>query len=297
MGALHWSFIQHFPLKLSVSDFILMIGQGIAKHMEVHAEELRPIFVNHQGKEKIEIERNDLIMGAENDWSTIFGEFSAEIQKRVKTDLYDVMIDDTSVATKLTKISSEIAIMDAYKQYFEYHVMCICGIPKITLVGRPDDWEKLRTKVKNLNELNKDDRLKLNWWLEKLVPLVDKIVDQAKSRNIDQAFWKNIYHFQETKSFYVPSKKISGWIMTFNPYLQRMSPKNGDMMDYEYYRNEFTEDIHPEAIIHGISKVPFNWTCLGKKEEMVFYGGCLGARQLENLQIEPVYFYAVTHKK
>ena len=296
MNAVHWAFIQHYPLKLSVSDFILMIGQGLAKHMEVHAEELRPLFVDFEGKEKIVIERNDLLIGGENDWSTVFGEFSEAIKERVKTDFYDIMIDDTSVATKLSRIASEIAIMDAYKQYFDYEVTCICGIPKITLVGSSEDWEKLRKKVKSLQDLNKDDRLKLNWWLDRLVPLVDQIVDQATSRNIDRTFWANIYHYQEKKSFYTPSKIISGWIMVFNPYLQRKIYKaNEERCDYEYYQNEFG-DVYPDSLIPGFSKVPFVWTNPGKKLEMAFYGGCLGARQLDDLQIEPVYFYAVVHE-
>jgi len=296
MNAVHWAFIQHYPLKLSVSDFILMIGQGLAKHMEVHAEELRPLFVDFEGKEKIVIERNDLLIGGENDWSTVFGEFSEAIKERVKTDFYDIMVDDTSVATKLSRIASEIAIMDAYKQYFDYEVTCICGIPKITLVGSSEDWEKLRKKVKSLQDLNKDDRLKLNWWLDRLVPLVDQIVDQATSRNIDRTFWTNIYHYQEKQSFYIPSKIISGWIMVFNPYLQRKTYKaNEERCDYEYYQNEFG-DVYPDSLIPGFSKVPFTWTNPGKKLEMAFYGGCLGARQLDDLQIEPVYFYAVVHE-
>ena len=298
MNALHWSYIQHYPLKLSVTDFILMIGQGLAKHMEKYAEELRPQFVDFKGKEKIIISRNDLVIGGQNDWSTVFADFSEEIKKRVKTELHEVMIDDTSVATKISRIASEIAIMDAYKQYFEYEVMCICGIPKITLVGSKDDWEKLRKKVSKLQEMNKDDRLKLKWWLDKLVPLVDNIVDQAISRNIDKSFWKNIYHYQVEEGIYIPSKIISGWIMIFNPYLQKSKPKasQGESNIYEniIFQNEF-DQVCPDNLITGISKVPFTWKDPQKSLKMIFYGGCLGARQLEDLTIEPVYFYAVAH--
>ncbi len=46
MAAAHFAYVSHYPLKISVSDFILMIGQGIAAHLEIHAEDVRPYFVN-----------------------------------------------------------------------------------------------------------------------------------------------------------------------------------------------------------------------------------------------------------
>ena len=51
--AIHSAYMGHYNLKLSVSDFILMIGQGIAHHMELHAQELRSHFVNFEGKERM----------------------------------------------------------------------------------------------------------------------------------------------------------------------------------------------------------------------------------------------------
>jgi len=288
MSAIHWAYIQHYPLKLSVSDFILMIGQGLAKHMEKHAETLRKEFVNHDGKELIEIKRADLIPGREdNDWSTVFGQFTDEIKKRIKTDLYEVMIDNTSVATKLSRISSEIAIMDAFKQYFEYQVTFICGIPKITLIGSNEDWEKLRSKVKKLKELNKDNRLLLDFWLDKLVPLVDQIVDQVTSQNIDKSFWRNIYKWQIPEDGYDPRPFITGWINVFNPYLVDRSG--------EPLQSDFGE-IPPSALISGFSRVSFIWKIGEERLPMNFFGGFLAAKmEKEDNTVEPAYFYAVTH--
>jgi len=288
MSAIHWSYTQHYPLKLSVSDFILMIGQGLAKHMENHAEDLREQFVDHKGKELIEVKRADLIPGREdNDWSTVFGQFTDEIKKRVKTDLYDVIIDDTSVATKLSRISSEITIMDAFKQYFEYQVTFICGIPRITLVGSKDDWEKLRSKVAKLKELNKDNRLLLDWWLEKLAPVVDQIVDQATSQKVDKAFWQNIYKWQIPEKGYDPQPFITGWINVFNPYLVQ---RNGKVFQSTF------DKISPKVLISGFSRVPFVWAIGEEKIPMNFFGGFLGAKMAkEDNTVEPVYFYAVTY--
>ena len=300
MSAVHFAYINHYPLKLSVSDFILMIAQGLAKHMEVHAEDLRPHFVDFQGKEKITVGREDLIPGANNDWSTVFETFADEIKTRVKTDLHDIMIDNTSVATKLSKIASEIAIMDAFKQYFEYQVMCICGIPKITLVGGKDDWEKLRSKVKKLKELNTGDKLQLDWWLKRLIPLVNTIVDQATSEKINASFWQNIYQWTGPSRPYDGSPMISGWINIFNPYLidnfDEQIGENGhkDVYKPKLYRNIFGE-VHPNRLPSGTSKVPFVWIAGEKEIPMSFHGGFLGAEILADTTIQPVYFYAVTY--
>lgn len=63
----------------------------------------------------------------------IFEEFSTQIRNKIKKDIYDVVIDDTSVATPTTKIVSELNLMDSMQRYFEYIMRCICGFPKITL--------------------------------------------------------------------------------------------------------------------------------------------------------------------
>lgn len=157
VGALHTAYQNHYPLKLSVSDFIILIGQGLGKHIDQNAEKLRKHFVNHEGKEMIEIRRDDFVMGQQNDWSTVFGEFAEEIKKRVKADVYDVVIDDTSVATPTSRIVSEITLMDCMKSYFKFGWSTYCGIPQITLEGNVSDWEKLREKVKKLSEMNTED--------------------------------------------------------------------------------------------------------------------------------------------
>ena len=183
--ALHTAYESHYPLKLSVSDFIILIAQGLSKHINRYPEELRKYFVSHEGKEEIVIDRDEFVLGKQNDWSTVFGDFAQEIKSRVKADIYDVVIDDTSVATKTTRIVSELTLMDCMKSYFDFTVRTRCGIPQITLEGTKDDWEKLRQKVNKLVEINKDDCLCLNWWLSYLIPVVNEICDTAITQKVN----------------------------------------------------------------------------------------------------------------
>jgi hypothetical protein len=48
VAAVHRAFMYHHPLCLSPDTIWLMIIQGVANHINVHAEELRPWFVSHQ---------------------------------------------------------------------------------------------------------------------------------------------------------------------------------------------------------------------------------------------------------
>jgi len=190
--AIHTAFMEHYHLVLSPSDFIIWIGQALSHHVRANAEKLRYYFVNHEKKELIEIVRPELKIGKNCDWSVIFPEFAEEIRKRIKLDFYDIVIDDTSVATSETRIVSQIALMDAMQHYFDYKVAESCGFPKITLKGTVDDWKKLKSKVEKLEKMNKDDCLLMGWWLKQLVPIVNKICEAGIDRKIDRNFWTNI---------------------------------------------------------------------------------------------------------
>jgi len=281
--AIHTAYQSHYPLKLSVSDFIIMIGQGLSKHINNNAEKLRDNFVNFEGKETIEIRRDGFVMGKQNDWSTVFGDFAVEIKKRVKADVYDIVIDDTSVATPTTRIVSEITLMDAMQSYFQYLVSTLCGIPQITLEGTKEDWEKLRQKVNSLVDLNKDDKLDLKWWLDSLVPVVDKICDTAIKKVVDTEFWCGIYKYE---SFGSGSPQISGWINVFLPYLVRG-------------RNTFPNPVIDTNQIPTLySKVPFTWNYSGTYYPMDFYGGFVGAKYNSNDNtVQPAHFWTVVYNQ
>src|SRR5512138_81120 len=50
LGAVGRAFAEHRPLVLSPDAVWLTIAQGVATHVRLHAEELRPRLVGHQGR-------------------------------------------------------------------------------------------------------------------------------------------------------------------------------------------------------------------------------------------------------
>jgi len=282
--ALHTAYEQHYALKLSVSDFIILIGQGFGKHMDINSEKLRKHFVDHEEKEEIAILRDGFVRGQQNDWSTVFGEFADNIKKRVKGDIYDIVIDDSSVATPTSRIVSELTLMDCMKGFFDYVVVTRCGIPEITLQGAKEDWEGLRTKVRKLNEMNKDNCLQLDFWLKQITPVVDKICETAIDKKIDREFWSGIYKYSNPGS---GTPFISGWITKFFPYLP-------DGV------NKFTEpaQIKTNNIPKQISSLDFIWDYHNTLIGMKFHGGFLGAKYDNSTKtVEPTYFWTVVYDK
>jgi len=280
--ALHTAYQSHYALSLSVSDFIILIGQGLGAHIDKHAEKLRTNFVNHKGKEKIQVHRDEFVKGQQNDWSTAFGEFADEIKKRVKADVYGVIIDDTSVATPTTRIVSEITLMDAMKNYFAYEMVSSCGIPQITLEGTPEDWQKLKDKVQKLVEMNKDNCLELKWWLDQLVPVVDKICEAGISRKVDVEFWSRIYKYRGGSG----GPTITGWITKFFPYLSTGV-------------NSFDNDsVKTNKIPKQICEVPLTWNYFGTEISMKFSAGFLGAEfDAASHQVKSAHFWCVTYQE
>ena len=295
--AIDRAFEAHYYLKLSPSDFIIFIGQALAHHINQNAEKLRKNFVDHEGQADIIVQRMDISLGGNSDWSTVFEDFSKEIKKRVKNDIYDVVIDDTSGATPITKIVSEITLMNSMKNYFRFVLKGGCGLPKVTLKGTPEDWKKLQAKVEKLQEMNKDDCLQLDWWLTQLVPVVKKICDNAINRNPDRKFWGNIYK----QSFEYTLDWVNGWITVFFPYLSgpnglypNPSVLSGDNVNFKY------KGWNPDHAPKGICEVPFIFkdVITGQEAKLHFYGGHMGGKyNKDDDTLEIAYFWCVAHDK
>jgi hypothetical protein len=56
LGAIGRAFAEHRPIVLSPDAVWLTIAQGVAQHVRLHAEELRPLPVNHSGRRRLTVE-------------------------------------------------------------------------------------------------------------------------------------------------------------------------------------------------------------------------------------------------
>jgi Domain of unknown function (DUF4419) len=264
--ALHQAFNDHRPLSLSPDMIWLLIAQGLAEHINCHAEELRSHFVKHQGKVNIVVRRDDFVKGnSTNDWSKVFTEFSTSIRQYIGETNHNILVPTFSTTGVVEKAATEIVLLDAVQSYFEYEVDTLCGIPQIQLEGNIADWQHLLERTIQI------DRYQLEWWVDALIPILEQFV-LAVQGNPDRDFWRSIYKYDDSSG----GITITGWITEFFPYLQEERYVPAKVSFQQRYQNE---EIQISSFPSGLAKAPFLWKYLETDYEMEFLGGFVGVKQ------------------
>jgi len=294
VAAIHLAFMKHCPLSLSPDTIWLMIIQGVANHINARAEELRPKFVRHQGKIKIEVRRDDFVKGSpENPWSEVFKEFSVQIRDHVGPTI-DLFVPAFSTTGPVERAASEVVLLDAMQSYFDYDLFTGCGIPTITIEGTQEDWQALAERVLGFEDLG------LRSWLEILSPILRQFV-RASQGEVDRTFWRSLYKFNSQSGGPV----ITGWITAFFPYLKDRRTGRASAPSQiltEDTKSELEEMLYPgekprtgwatgatiEYLPSGLSKAPFRWDYGERSFDMEFLGGFVGvAQDQESLTLRP----------
>ena len=209
LAAVHAAFSNHYPLVLSPDVIWICIAQGMAQHINANPEKLRRRFVSHEGKETLTV-KNDFKKGSPaNPWPEAFDQFSQEIKMHIGGEMHDLLTPNFTTTGPVERAAAQIVLMDCFKQYFCYRMVCICGIPEITLKGSVEDWKLLREKAVSLAAYD------LEWWIDALRPILDQFV-AAASGQVDKPFWSSIYKLKKAYGRDV----INGWVVTLFPYLQ-----------------------------------------------------------------------------
>jgi len=253
----------HRPVVLSPDMIWLLISQGFARHIDNNREALRHKLVNFEGRKVLTVMANDIKLGnANSNWEALFPQFNQQISLFTGKKFVKNLTADFSTTTPTTKIASEITLMDGMKSYFVYQVILIgCGIPRVTLEGTVEDWEKVLQKIKFIKQYD------LNWWTTELEPIVKEIILAKKGKPNNQ-FWMNMIKVHTTKA-YGTINTIDGWITKLFPYNKKGLKTN----------------FKPISDIGGLAselvKVPFVLENKedGKTYNMEFWAGFVGLKQ------------------
>lgn len=207
--AIHLAFSRHLPLELSPDAIWLTIVQGFSHHINKFPEDLRGRLVAHQGQRDLEQEIDK--WGPKELAAAVAG-FSRQIREATDPAIHDALICDFTTTTTEARTASEVAIMDTYSHYFRFTIsLCICGIPKITLTGSVDDWQRMRERIEIFESFGMD------WWVQRLRPILDHFV-LAAAGEPDREFWQGMYKFRPPKGPYSASM-VTGWVVDLFPYL------------------------------------------------------------------------------
>jgi len=205
LDAVSRAFVDHRWLVLSPDAVWLTIAQGVAQHIRLHAEELRPKLVGRQGREALTLEMLEPPANAD-EWRAVIEQLGKEVVRGAAgADLFEC---DFSTSTEVERTASRVIMLDGYSPYFSYSVQCVCGIPRITLTGTVEDWRKIRSRIDRLPEFG------LEQWARSLAPIADEFV-QAASGEPNLWFWQRIYNPADAYG----GEVITGWIARLYPYL------------------------------------------------------------------------------
>ena len=205
MQAIHTAFSEHRPLVLGPDCIWLTIVQGFGHHVQENAEELRHQIVRHVGKRALIVSARSLDA---DQWPGLVSQFNDLIRGNSDPVLYETLMCDFSTTTPNIRTGLQVALMDVYESYFEYDVMCVCGIPAITLEGTAEDWQRMRERIEVLATYG------LETWVARLIPILDEFVATAKGRP-SRKFWQAIYKPRKAYA----TELATGWIADLFPYL------------------------------------------------------------------------------
>ena len=205
IDAVHVAFGQHRPLTLSPDSIWLVIAQGFGHHVAENAKALRHRLVRHQGRCELIVKSDDLTLTS---FEQAIASFSSQIQQATNPVLHETLICDFSTTSPAIRTASEVALMDSFSSYFTYSMMCVCGIPKITIEGTLDDWQRIGARVKVLATYG------LEWWVSRLRPILDQFI-LAADGHPTREFWKAIYKPVQAYG----DKVATGWVTDLFPYL------------------------------------------------------------------------------
>lgn len=300
LSAIRLAFYDHLPLRLSPDVIWITLARGFALHVNEHAEELRHRFVRHSGQERLTVTRLDFFPGQDNPWPEAFEEFSDQLAERTG-GLASHVQADFSTTGPVERAVSHLMAMEAFKSYFEYEMLCGCGIPSITLTGTVTDWEKLRTKAHAFAEFGLED------WVAALDPILAQF-ERAKAGQVDAEFWQSLFRYHSSSGPAV----MTGWANVLFPYFkdadERLSP-NPVLKDWKQRleigeRQQWKERWNdPQGI--GIPAVPTCFTSVpltvfwgAQKTNMRLVGGLMGVTQeAETLTVEPECGWAVIYEE
>ena len=279
----------HYPITISPDMIWILIMQGFSRFMEKYENLVRERFVNFTGKKDLKLERLQYspYNASKEVWDGIIKEFVQKIGNNVGKEVVDNLECDFSTTSAIAKVTSQVCIMSAMKQYFTYRVlMAGCGISSITLEGSIKDWEKIKSKLEFLSTKA------LKWWTKHLIPIIDNIITtkkyystygQLNQELID--FWKGMIRLKGKGDLYDPHM-INGWIVKFIPNLRGEKPTI-----YE----ELLETNVPDQIISCPMEI--TWLSMqGKRVDFScsLFSGFYGMVQdKKTFNVKPVIGYAI----
>jgi hypothetical protein len=178
---------------------------------EGRAEQLRHLFVAHEGKKTLEIS----VLGTRH--TVDFGAFAMQMTQKihenvVDPDLREWCLPTFSTTTPNDTVVASVVMMATLKSYFTYRMVMGCGLPRVTLLGTKEDWLMIFDRVDKLGRYGPETAA----WRDLLKPVLARFArafepGYADSRE-NRDFWQRVASRQWGGS---RPGWLTGWITAF----------------------------------------------------------------------------------
>ena len=212
-GFVHGSILaysQHHHLQIRPEDVWFAIISQIGFYINCHAEELRGMFVAHEGKKELEVQIAGL-----NRYTVDFGLFAQKMSDLIDENVLDPELREWvlpafSTTTRNDNIVASVLLMGATQKYFDFKCSLLCGLPSVTLLGQKSDWQLIYSRLDKLESFGTEP----SQFCRLLRPVISRFVKSFDEPASDGtiSFWQRIAHFKfggSGPSYY------SGWITAF----------------------------------------------------------------------------------
>lgn len=203
------AYSRHHHLSIRPEDVWFSILAQLSFYINANAEELRSLFVAHEGQKGL------VVVEAGTIETVHFGQLAVrmteEIDKNlVDSDLREWIMPNFTTTTETDTITAAILMMGSMQKYFSYTMCLTCGIPSVTLLGEKEDWENIRRRLDKLPQFGKEPEQ----FALLLSPVLDYFIRSFESANDPKVidFWSKIAHKEDNGS---GPDYLSGWITAF----------------------------------------------------------------------------------
>jgi hypothetical protein len=263
--AAYHAYSDHHHLVIRPEDIWFAIIAQLSFYINRHAEELRNLFVAHDGQKHLEIEVNY------SDFELVAIEMTKLIAKNVvDPELRDWVLPSFSTTTHTDKVVGAILFMGAMQKYFSYGCSVACGLPSVTLLGQIEDWGKILNRIDKI-ELLGDEATVFAQMLRPIVTHMIRSFEEPQSFEVVE-FWNKIIHRHSRGS---GTDYLTGWITAFCFWDEDGKAKYLPGGNYMFGQVRFpTVDI--DKIPAGYASVPIRVTDMGDPYMATMLAGSVG---------------------
>jgi hypothetical protein len=203
------AYSNHHHLALRPEDIWFAVLSQTGFYINAHAEELRHLFVAHEGQKELEVVEVGNLHSV--DFGALAERMTREIQRNVlDPELRSWVMPDFTTTRDSDRVVASVLMMGALQEYFSYKMTLLCGIPSVTLLGEREDWVKIQGRILMLEKLG-SEAVGFATLLRPVLRYFIETFDHPDSPAVKD-FWSRIVHWQGGGSG--PSY-LSGWITAF----------------------------------------------------------------------------------